>query len=70
MAKLGNLNAPILINACTMSGQVEVGHFEIPLIVTTEMCAVHRLGVKVELPENVVKAALQQWASEMAEALA
>jgi hypothetical protein len=37
MAKLGNLNARILIDAGTESGAVEVGRFEIPFVVVTEL---------------------------------
>lgn len=72
MAKLGNLNARILIDAGTESesGQVEVGRFEIPLVVVTELVDRQRVGVKVTIPDDAVKSALRQWATEMAEALA
>jgi hypothetical protein len=70
MAKLGNLQARILIDAGTTSGPVEVGSFEIPITIRTETREGNRLGVKVELPEDAIRAALKQWAVDMAEGLA
>lgn len=70
MAKLGSLHARVLIDADSASGAFEVGTFDIPLTLITEQREGNRVGVRVELPEDAVKAALQQWASELAEALA
>lgn len=70
MTMIGNLQARILIDAGTTAGPVQVGTFEIPITVTTEQRDGNKVGLRVELPEDAVKAALQQWAAELASSLA